>query len=66
MVYFRMANKFKYAEKQMRLALEKVTSKSLSLNKASIKYKSTLSMKLSGKTPLFRKMGHCSVLSDVE
>uniref|UniRef100_A0A2S2NUN9 Jerky-like n=1 Tax=Schizaphis graminum TaxID=13262 RepID=A0A2S2NUN9_SCHGA len=64
-----MANKFKYSEEQMRLALEDVTSKSLSLNKASVKYnipKSTLSMKLSGKTPLIRKMGPCSFLSDEE
>ncbi|KAL4143696.1 hypothetical protein QTP88_005996 [Uroleucon formosanum] len=53
----------------MQLALEDVTSKSLSINKASIKYsipKSTLSMKLSGKTPLARKMGPCSFLSDEE
>jgi len=66
---FRIANKFKYSEEQMRLALEDVTSKSLSLNKASIKYnipKSTLPMKLSGKTLLVRKMGPCSFLSDKE
>jgi len=64
-----MANKFKYSEEQLRLALDDVTSKSLSLNKASVKYnipKSTLSMKLSGKTPLVRKMGPCSFLSDEE
>lgn len=56
-------------KEQMRLALEDVTSKSLSLNKASVKYnipKSTLSMKLSGKTPLIRKMSPCSYLSDEE
>jgi len=48
-----MANTFKYSEEQMRLVLEDVTSKSLSLNKASIKYnipKSTLSVKIPGKT----------------
>lgn len=53
MVSSRMAYKFRYSEEQMRLVLEDLTSKSLSLNKASIKYnitKSTLSMKLSGKT----------------
>jgi len=64
-----MANKFKYSEEQMQLALENVTSKSLSLNKLSIKYnipKSTLSMKLSGKTLLARKMGPCSFLSNEE
>jgi len=61
-----MDKKFKYSEEQMQLSLEGITSKSLSLNKASIKYnisKSTLSMKLSGKTPLVRKIGPSSFLS---
>jgi len=53
----------------MQLALGDITSKLLSINKASIKYgilKSTLSMKISGKTPLVRKMGRCSYLTDEE
>ncbi|VVC29747.1 DNA binding HTH domain, Psq-type,Homeobox domain-like [Cinara cedri] len=61
-----MTNKF---EEQLRFTLEYVTSKSLSLNKAAIKYnipKSTVPMSITVKTPLVRKMGLGSLLSDDE
>lgn len=61
-----MAKKFKYSEEDMKSALADINSKVLSLNKAAAQYgipKSTLSMKLSGKSPPNRKMGPSSFLT---
>jgi len=61
-----MAKKFKYSETDIESALTDINNKVLSLNKAAVKYgvpKSTLSMKISGKTPLIRKMGPTSYLT---
>jgi hypothetical protein len=61
-----MAKKFKYTIEDMKSALADINNKILSLNKAAAQYgipKSTLSMKLSGKTPPNRKMGPSSFLT---
>jgi len=61
-----MAKKFKYSIEDMKSALADINNKILSLDKAAAQYgipKSTLSMKLSGKTPPNRKMGPSSFLT---
>lgn len=61
-----MANKIKYTVFDLETALKDINDKLLSINKVAIKYgvsKSTLSMKLSGKSPVNRKMGPNSFLN---
>ncbi|KAF0705721.1 Jerky-like, partial [Aphis craccivora] len=62
----KMAKKFKYSIEDMKSALADINNKILSLDKAAAQYgipKSTLSMKLSGKTPPNRKMSPSSFLT---
>ncbi|CAI6353666.1 unnamed protein product [Macrosiphum euphorbiae] len=61
-----MAIKFKYSVEDLDSALKDIRDTKLSINKAAVKYgipKSTLSIKLSGKSPLIRKMGPSSFLN---
>lgn len=61
--FFRMANKFKYSVEDLASALKDTK---LSINKAAVKYgipKTNLSIKLSGKSRLVRKMGPSSFLN---
>jgi len=61
-----MAIKFKYSVEDLASALKEIKDTKISINKAALKYgipKSTLSMKLSGKSPLIRKMGPSSFLN---